>query len=239
MNKKAKLIVSVDQVALLRTARRTSEPDPVHFALQAELAGALGIRAHLRIDRAGMTEQEMEQMNRMVKTRFYLQVSPHQDIVHLVNGLRPHNVILCAERREDRAVETGLDAALLSRELQGIIKNIDTRQTRVFLFVEPDLEQVKTAARLQVRGLLINVRDLMVNPLELPEQKRFEQLKETIRLSAKYGLETHLAGGVVAERIPDLMSLPGVRALHVGHQLVARSLQLGVLESVKSYLNLL
>ena len=100
MNGSCKLVVAVDQVAFLRASARASEPDPIHFALSAELAGALGIRAHLRIDRKHISEQEMDTLNRMVKSQFYMQVSPHQDIVHLVNGLRPQKRhIICRTKR--------------------------------------------------------------------------------------------------------------------------------------------
>lgn len=239
MNEQPGLVVSVDQVGMLRATRGSDEPDPAHFAMQAELAGALGIRAHLRIDRAYMNEQDMELLSRMVKTHFYLQISPHQDVVHLINTLRPHNVVMCAERRDDRAGESGLDATLLAKELAGIIKNVDTRQTKVFLFVDPDFDQIKTAAKLNVQGLLLNVRDLMLDPLPLNAQKRFNNLKNSMKLGFKYGLEMHLAGGVTAQRFRQLASIPGLSRIHVGHQLIARSLQLGVLDAVRSYLHLL
>lgn len=239
MTRRPKLIVAVDQVGVLRATRGGNEPDPIHFALQAELAGARGIRAHLRIDRAYLTEQDMDQLNRSSKTSFFLQISPHQDVVHLINTIRPANAILCAERRDDRIGEIGMDAALLANELAGIIKNVDTRQTQVFLFVEPDLDQIKTAARLGVHGLLLNVRELMLDPIELARQKKFTNVKEAVRLGFKYGMEMHLGGGISAARIEELAELPGVSGLHVGHQLVARSLQLGVTESVKTYLGLI
>lgn len=239
MSRHAKLIVAVDQVGALRSTRSGNEPDPVHFALQAELAGARGIRAHLRIDRAYLTEQDMDQLNRSSKTSFYLQISPHQDVVHLINTLRPANAILSAERRDDRIGETGLDATLLAHELAGIIKNIDTRQTQMFLFIEPDLDQIKTAAKLGVHGVLINVRDLMLDPIELHRQKKFTLVKDAVRLGFKYGMEVHLGGGISAARIEELADIPGIAGLHVGHQLVARSLQLGVTESVKTYLGLI
>lgn len=239
MMTQARLIVSVDQIGLLRANRGGAEPDPVHFAMASELAGAMGIRAHLRIDRAYLSESDMELLNRMVKTQFFLQVSPHQDLVHLVNSLRPHNVILCAERRDDRAGESGLDASLLARELLGIVKNIDTTQTRVFLFIDPDFDQIKTAAKVGAQGIVLNVRDLMHVRDGLSKEKGFSQLKDSVKLAYKYGLEAHLSGGVQQQWMADLASIPGVSAIHVGHQLVSRSLLLGVDRAVQSYLDVI
>ena len=239
MKSTCRLIVGVDAVGLLRVSRLTREPDPVHFALQAELAGAWGIRARLRIDRRHLDENDMDLMNRMVKTQFYLQVSPHQDLVHLVNGLRPQNLVLSAERRDETASQMSLDAALLAKELQGIIRNIDTRSTRVFLFLDPSLEQIKVAAKIQVHGVVINVRDYTLNLRDPQREKKLTLIKDAVRFSSKFGLETHLAHGVRAEHLQDLCALPGVHAIHIGHQLVARSLLFGVHQTVDSYLKLM
>jgi len=235
MNRAPSIIISVDQVAVLRASRNSREPDPVHFALAAELAGASGIRAHLRIDQKNIGEEDVALLNRQVKTRFFLQASPHQDVLHLVNGIRPQNLILAAERRDEK-VDMGLDVTLLAGELKGMLANIDETQTRVFLFVDPQLDQIKMAAKLGVRGVLINTRDFLVDGESALAAKKLERLKDAARLSVKYGLETHLAGGIVAEKLPFVATIPGITALHLGHELVARSLMMGVSAAVESYL---
>ena len=236
---KPRLIISVDQVALLRGSRGGSEPDPVHFALQAEMAGASGIRAHLRINRKLITEDDVHFLNHRVKTHFYLQASPHQDILHLVNGIRPQNLVLATERRDEQGIDTGLDATLLANELKGVIHNIDQRQTRVFLFLEPELDQIKTAAKLRADGLIINVRDYILDTRSVSDSEKLQRISDAIRLSSKLGLETHLAGGVTAEHLPAIASLSRISAIHLGHQLVARALLTGVEQAVRSYRELL
>lgn len=231
-----KLIVCVDPVAVLRASRDTAEPDPVHFALQAELAGAGGIRAHLRIDRRHISQKDVDLLNKLVKTQLYLQMSPHQDIVHIANGIRPHNIILAAERRQEKTTDHGLDAALLSGELQGIVRNIDTRHTRVYLFVDPIFEQIKAAAKLGVHGLLINARAFQLDRQAGKDSKAYAQLRDAVRLSNKYNLEAHLTHGIDLDTAPLLKTIPDVAAIHIGHQLAARALQVGVMDAVKYYL---
>ncbi len=233
------LIVAVGQVAMLRAARQGRDPDPVHFALQAELAGASGIWAHLRLDRRYLTEDDVSLLSRLVKTQFYLQVSPHQDILHLVNGLRPQNLALAAERRDERAAESGLDVSLLANDLKGVIGNIDNRQTKVFLFVEPDLDQIKAAAKLQADGVAINARELAASTRATVYDRKLKQMQDAVRLSAKYGLKTHIAHGVNAEIIHDLAIIPNIDAIHVGHHLTALALQVGVVGAVKRFLELM
>ena len=234
---KPNLIVAVDQVALLRASRNGREPDPVHFALQAELAGAAGIRAHLRMNQRPITEEDVNLLNRLVKTQFYLQASPHQDILHIVNALRPHNLILVAERRDERAIDSGLDAVLLANELKGILHNIDASQTRTFLFVEPELDQVKIAAKLNANGILLNTRDLMHDPASDTGKKRLDRVRDAARLANKLNLKTHLAGGVKIEGLASLAAIQGIAAVHVGHPLIARALLTGVPMAVRTFID--
>jgi pyridoxine 5-phosphate synthase len=223
----------------LRLHNAAREPDPVHFALQAELTGASGILAHLRINRSGLTETDIETLNRMVKTEFYLQVSPHQDLLHLVNNVRPQNLVLVGEKRDSNTPLSGLDVSLLHHEIAGLLNNIDRNHTRMLLFVEPDFDQIKAAAKLEIGGLVIHCRDLHGGRRSAVFQKRFQQLNDAVKLSTKYGLETHLSGNVPQEVLPQLALIEGVSAIHIGHPLVAKALLLGVTGAVELYRDLI
>ncbi|MCB1049717.1 MAG: pyridoxine 5'-phosphate synthase [Acidobacteria bacterium] len=233
-----RLIVSLDQVAFLREARQSLEPDPVQFGLDAEMAGAGGLRAHYRIDRRHIQERDVELIGRMCKTRFYLQLSPNQDIVHVVNQLRPQFLILGAERRDELATETGLDVSLLASQLLQIFRNIDTNQTRIFVMIDPDFDQIRTAAKLEIHGVVLNVRDQVQAGLRSITAKKMAVLSDAVKLSAKYGLETHLSNSISLGVLPYLAQIPGVDGIHVGHHLVARALHTGVSEAVKQFAHL-
>ncbi len=233
---KPELVVSVEAVAALRACGRTREPDPIHFALQAELAGATGIRAHLRVGHKFINEEDISLLNRLVKTSLYLQASPHQDVLHLVNALRPHHLILANERRDEHSSDPGLDVILLANELKGLLPNIDIRQTSVFFLIDPELDQIKMAAKLGAQGVVLNVRDLMAEPRFPIPAKRLAHLRDAVRMAVKFSLVAHLSGGIVVERLPELTTIPGLAAVHMGHQLVARSLQSGVSQAVSNVL---
>lgn len=233
------LIVGVDAITKLRLHNAAREPDPVHFALEAELTGASGILAHLRINRSGLTETDIEHLNRMVKTEFYLQVSPHQELLHLVNNVRPQNLVLVGEKRDTTAPLTGLDVPLLHHEIAGLLNNIDRNHTRTLLFVEPEFDQIKAAAKLEIGGIVIHCRDLHGGRRSAVFQKRFTQLSDAIKLSSRYGLETHLSGLVPQEVLPQLAQLEGVSAIHVGHPIVSKALLLGARGAVQLYRDLI
>jgi len=231
-----RLILSVDPVAAMRVSRKGVDPDPVHFALDAEMAGLEGIKAHLRLDRRHIQEQDVELFIRLLKSDFYLQMSTNQDVVHLVNTLRPKYIILVAERRDEVSTETGLDVALLAKQLLPVIREIDGRQTKVFLAVDPDMEQIRAAAKLEVHGLCISVRDYMLHQgFTFRKNDKLKQMLDAVQLSVKYGLETHLFNNISWSALPLLAHIPGVTAIHLGHQFISACMFNGIQAAVMSY----
>ena len=68
----ASLGVNIDHIANVRQARRTVEPDPVSYALLAELGGADGITVHLREDRRHIQDRDVERLRQTVRSRLNL-----------------------------------------------------------------------------------------------------------------------------------------------------------------------
>ena len=104
-----RLGVNVDHVATLRQARRAAYPDPVAAALLAELAGADQITIHLREDRRHIQDRDLQVMRRTVTTRLNLEMAATAEMVKIAHELRPDQVTLVPERREELTTEGGLD----------------------------------------------------------------------------------------------------------------------------------
>jgi len=233
-----RLILSVDQVAAVRALRKEQVPDPVHFALEAEAAGMEGIKAHLRLDRCHIQDSDIELLNKMAKTEFFLQIAMNQDVVHLVNTFRPRNVILVAERRDESGTETGLDVTLLAKQLLNTVREIDSRETRIFLAIDPVLEQIRSTAKLEVHGVCISLRDhLLHGGFQAPVYSGLKAIREAVRLSVKYGMETHLFNSISWNVLPVISSIPGVSAIHLGHHFLADCMYKGIAGCVQHYRN--
>ena len=142
-----KLGVNIDHVATVRQARRAPEPDPIHAAVLAELAGADGITVHLRSDRRHIQDRDVEILRQVVKTRLNLEMAATQEMVKVALTIKPDQVTLVPERREELTTEGGLDVVLNSVHLKPVVKMLDDGGIRVSLFVDPDLEQVKECHR--------------------------------------------------------------------------------------------
>src|ERR1700693_6507702 len=109
--KHQRLYTNIYHVATLRQARRALEPDPVEAAAVCEAAGADATTAHLREDRRHMQDADIERLKKSVRTYFNLEMACVAEMLELARRLKPEQVTLGPERREEITTEGGLDIA--------------------------------------------------------------------------------------------------------------------------------
>src|SRR6476661_1845121 len=112
-----RLYVNIDHVATIRQARRGEEPDPVAAALACEKAGADGITAHLREDRRHIQDADIDGIAAAISTVFNLEMACTEEMLALAERLRPHQVTLVPEKREEITTEGGLAVSTAARSL--------------------------------------------------------------------------------------------------------------------------
>src|SRR5580700_4796417 len=150
-----KLGVNVDHVATLRQARYRSaresagsvpEPDPLWAAIEAELAGAHGITVHLREDRRHIQDRDVRLIRQTIRTRLNLEMADVPEIVAIAEEVRPDEVCLVPEKRQEVTTEGGLNVMGASKSLTGTIARLKKVGIEVSLFVDPDPDQIRAAA---------------------------------------------------------------------------------------------
>jgi len=143
-----KLGVNVDHVATLRQARFARYPDPVEASLAAERAGASAITVHLREDRRHIQDTDLFGIHQAIKIRLNQEMAPIPEMLEIAMELRPDEVCLVPERREELTTEGGLDAAGLKDRLEPILQRLSLAKIGISLFVDPEPRQIEAAAML-------------------------------------------------------------------------------------------
>ena len=119
-----RLFVNVDHVATIREARKTQEPDPLKAALMAEKMGVDGITVHLREDRRHIQDKDVRIIHNNINTKLNLEMAAIDEMVAISLELKPYQVSLVPEKREEITTEGGLDVCSQVPELIGIRKRI-------------------------------------------------------------------------------------------------------------------
>jgi pyridoxine 5-phosphate synthase len=225
-----RLYVNVDHVATLRQARRGAEPDPVAAARWCEAAGADGITAHLREDRRHMQDADVEALATAVTTVFNLEMANAPEMVALALRLRPHQVTLVPERREEVTTEGGLDVSRDPRALASSIERLRGAGIRVSLFIDPDARAVAASHALGAQAIELHTGTYAHHPGTGPA---LEALREAARAGAALGLAVHAGHGLTTANVGPVAAIPEVEELNIGHHLVSRAMEVGLATAVR------
>src|SRR5258707_4548655 len=120
-----RLGVNIDHVATLRQVRyatmpesKNAEPDLLVAARICERAGAGGIVAHLRTDRRHIQDRDIERLRQSIMTKLNLEMGNTEKIVDIALRIKPEEVCLVPEKREEVTTESGLDVSAQRQELE-------------------------------------------------------------------------------------------------------------------------
>src|SRR3954470_6051704 len=132
--KRQRLYINIDHVATVRQARRGDEPDPVAAAALCEDAGADGITAHLREDRRHIQDADIHRLAAAVRTVLNLEMACTDEMIAIAMRLRPHQVTLVPEKREEITTEGGLDVSHDSERIRDGLARLNSVGIRTSLF---------------------------------------------------------------------------------------------------------
>jgi pyridoxine 5-phosphate synthase len=231
-----RLGVNIDHVATVRQARRASEPDPVHAAVLAELGGADGITVHLRGDRRHIQDRDVEMLRQVVKTRLNIEMAATQEMLRVALTVKPNQATLVPERREEVTTEGGLDVVLNSAQLKPVLRTLHEGGMHVSLFVDPDLEQVKEAHKIDAQAVEINTASYSDARDERSQETALRKVVDAARLGRKLGLHVHAGHGLTYQNVRQVAALPEISELNIGHSIVARALLVGMQRAVREML---
>ena len=231
-----RLGVNIDHVATLRQARRSRDPDPVHAAVLAELGGAAGITVHLRSDRRHIQDRDVELLKQVVKTRLNVEMAGTQEMVRIALTVKPDQVTLVPERREELTTEGGLDVVLNSVQLKPVVKTLEEGGIHVSLFVDPDLEQVKAAHKIGTQAIEINTASWADARGEKAREAALKKISDAARLGRKLELQVHGGHGLTYENVGQVAALPEMSELNIGHNIVAQATLVGMERAVREML---
>ena len=234
-----KLGVNIDHVATLRQARRGTEPDPVWAAALVELAGADIITVHLREDRRHINDRDLEILRRVVNTKFNLEMANTEEIVGIALKTKPEQVTLVPEKREEVTTEGGLDARANLPALEESVKKFHQAGILVSFFIDPDEEQMEASAGAGAdivelhTGAYANARGEEARALEL------EKLFYAARLGEDLGLRINAGHGLNYLNVTEVLLLPSLEELHIGHSIISRAVFVGLDKAVRDMISII
>ena len=229
----ATLGVTIDHVATVRQARRTVEPDPVWAAALAELGGADAITVHLREDRRHIQDRDLEVLRRTVQVKLNLEAAIAPAMIDIACRVRPDQVTLVPEKREEITTEGGLDVVTHRAATAAAVGRLHEAGIVVALFLDPCLRQIDVAIDLGVAAVELHTGNYAN---ATTDAQRHDQLVELARAGAtiqKAGLILNAGHGLTYRNVVPVARLEGMGELNIGHSIVSRAVLVGFTQAVR------
>ena len=224
--------VNIDHVATLRQARRSRYPDPVHAALQAEMAGADSITLHLREDRRHIQLHDVTTLKDLLQTRMNLEMAVTDEMLELAGKVKPADVCLVPERRQEVTTEGGLDAASQVPRLRDATKTFSAAGIRVSLFIDPDPRQIEAAAAIGAPVIELHTGSY-AEATGSHQATELERLRSGAKLASNLGLKVHAGHGLHYHNVQPVAAIREIVELNIGHSIIARAVFDGLTAAVK------
>ena len=229
----AKLCVNVDHVATIREARKTNEPDPVAAALIAERAGAIGITIHLREDRRHIQDRDLTLMRQVVRGKLNLEMAPVSEMQGIALDVKPEQVTLVPERRQEITTEGGLDVAGNIEQIAGLMKPLRDAGILLSLFIDPHPAQIEAAKVLNTDFVELNTAAYSEAKDSASQDKELASLRDASLQAHDLGIGVHAGHGLTYLNVHAVASLPHLQELNIGHSIVSHSVFVGFERAVR------
>jgi pyridoxine 5-phosphate synthase len=228
--------VNIDHVATLRQARRVDYPDIVAAALLCERAGAHGITVHLREDRRHIQDDDVIRLRAAIATRLNLEMANSPDVLARALEVKPHEVCLVPERREELTTEGGLDAAGQMKSLGPIIRALQGVGSEVSLFIDPEPRQIDAAATLGATHIELHT-GTFCRLTGAAAEAELQRLTQATRRAQAAGLIVNAGHGLTLDNVAPICRIPGVHTLNIGHSIISHAIFVGIEAATRAMLD--
>ena len=225
--------VNIDHVATLRNARGTTYPSPLEAALLAETHGADLITLHLREDRRHIKDADVAIINQALKTRMNLEMALTDEMLEHALKIKPADVCLVPEKREEVTTEGGLDVLKYAKKITKFTRKLTDAGIRVSLFIDADADQIIAARDVGAPAIELHTGAYADAPNHAAHSHELARIAAGAELGQELGLVVNAGHGLNIHNVSEIAKLPQIRELNIGHALIAQAVFLGLPEAIK------
>jgi len=239
--------LNIDHVATLREARYRDwkkglapEPNVLSVARLAEQAGVDAITVHLREDRRHIQDADVRELSRAILIPLNLEMAATAAMTRHALHIKPEEVCLVPESREEITTEGGLDVVADVKRLKAVIRKLHTEKIEVSAFIDADLAQVDAAHRVGAQTVELHTGGYANATTRAARRKELARHGRAAAHAHEIGLRVNAGHGLrycnVREYIEDV---PHLHTLNIGHAIISRSVFVGLEQAIREMLELL
>ena len=234
--KKIRLGVNIDHVATVRNARGENYPSPLKAALLSEKCGAHSVTIHLREDRRHINDNDLKKIISELKIPLNLEIAATNEMLKIACKHKPPFVCIVPEKRKEITTEGGLNLYYKKNFLKKIIYKLKENGSRISLFIEPNIRDIKLSKQLGADCVEIHTGKIcnLINKNK-NYTNELNKIKKATFYANKIGLEVHAGHGLTYKSAKIVSKVKYISEFNIGHFLIGESIFNGLSNTIKRF----
>ena len=228
--------VNIDHVAFIKKSRETSYPDLVQTVKLCEKSGADSITIHLREDRRHIQDHDAVLIRQHCK-KLNFEMANTNEMITFALELKPDFCCFVPENRDEKTTEGGLAlnkmTKIQEKSFKKDIERLKQAGIEVSLFIDPDEEIVKKTKELGATSVELHTGQYAIEYESNNHQSEFKKLKDAARLANNLSLKVNAGHGLNYKNLQQILKLPHLNELNIGHAIIAESVFIGLDDAIK------
>jgi len=238
--RKLRLGVNIDHVATVRNARGENYPSPLRAAILAEKCGAHSVTIHLREDRRHINDLDLKEIKSKLKIPLNLEIAATNEMLKIALRHKPNFVCIVPEKRKEITTEGGLNLNYKKTFLKTIIAKLKKNNSRVSLFVEPTIKDVKDSKYLGADGIEFHTGKIC----NLINKKKYfktelSKINKAVDYATELGLDVHAGHGLTYKSAKIISKIKKIKEFNIGHFLIGEGIFVGLPAVIKKFKKIL
>jgi len=244
-----KLSVNLNKIALVRNSRETTIPSVVEAARTAIAHGAEGITVHPRPDQRHIRPHDVYDLAELLsqpefqEIEFNIEGNPYAGpedngypgFMELVRDINPHQATLVPDDPTQLTSDHGWNLTTESNLLKPLVDDLQNRDIRVSLFMDPNAEQIQLAHHLGIDRI-----ELYTGPFadawDTPALTQvFEPFKAASELAAELGMGLNAGHDLNLDNLAYFCQVTNLLEVSIGHAIISDAIWMGLGPVVSRY----
>jgi len=237
---KTRLGVNIDHVATVRNARGENYPSPLRAAIIAEKCGAHSVTIHLREDRRHINDLDLKEIKSKLKIPLNLEIAATNEMLKIAIRHKPSFVCIVPEKRKEITTEGGLNLNHKQIFLKKIITKLKLNNSRVSVFIEPTIKDIKISKFLGVDGIEFHTGKIcnLINKKK-PFKLELSKLNRAVNYATDLKLDVHAGHGLTYNSAKIISKIKKIKEFNIGHFLIGEAIYIGLPVVIKKFQKIL
>tara|TARA_Y100001970_G_scaffold180262_2_gene219492 strand:- start:18832 stop:19590 length:759 start_codon:yes stop_codon:yes gene_type:complete len=243
------LSVNINKIAWLRNARDGNIPDIKELTQIIINSGAHGITVHPRPDLRHITPNDVKYIKKITKenqVEFNIEGNPYTHsfpnypgFLSLVNSNIPDQCTLVPDSVNQITSDHGWKLTNKNKDLKEVINNLQDKNIRVSMFVDPVQEDIEKIANLGADRI-----ELYTGPYAYSYKNKIDLNKvldkyiKAAEFARELDLKINAGHDLNLDNLGKFLDSIQIDEVSIGHALISDSLKKGLNKTIKEYLDI-